>query len=199
MLILHDYDLTEETMQRYFMERNIRRILYYPFHKNGCYAGCIVLEDCNSHEKELTEEELKHIRAGCRLLNTCAAQFDLRDNTVPELVSALRTINDMDQHVYLINADTYNLMFCNRKVWEANPKICLGEPCYRTMEGRQTPCEDCIMKKLDPSDPHAGYSDEAFSYLIRKWTRQSASWFECKNNDPVCMIAETDIPEYFIG
>lgn len=199
LLILHDYDLTEETMQRYFMERNIRRILYYPFHKNGCYAGCIVLEDCNSHERELTEEELKHIKAGCRLLNTCAAQFDLRDNTVPELVSALRAINDMDQHVYLIDAATYNLMFCNRKVWEANPKICLGEPCYKNMKGRQTPCEDCIMKKLDPSDPHAGCSDEAFSYLIRKWTRQSASWFECKNNDQVCMIAEADIPEYFIG
>ena len=199
ILMLHDYDLTDETMQRYFVERTIRRILYYPFHKNGCYAGCIVLEDCNSHEKELTEEERKHVKAGCRLLNACAVQFDLGFYTIPELVSALRTINDMDQYVYLIDTETYNLMFCNRKVLDSNPQICLGEPCYKTIKGRQTPCENCIMKKLDPADPHAGYSDEAFSYLIRKWTRQSVSWFDGNNNGHVCMITETDIPEYFIG
>lgn len=79
------------------------------------------------------------------------------------------------------------------------PEIHMGKPCYKMICGRDTVCEDCIMKKLNKEDKHSGCSGEAFNLSIRTWTKQSACWFTNRKDSLVCMITGTDISEYFIG
>lgn len=197
--MLYEYDIVSEELRRYMLEKGVKRILYYPFSQNGVYAGCVVLEDCLFKEPETSKEMLTQIQSVCRLLDACVIQFAGKHGGIRELITELRMIDDMDQYVYLVDAKTHALEYVNKKVQKETPDIRLGEPCYRMLRGEENPCADCIMKKLDPENPHDCCSGEAFNFALRVWTKQSANWVWSRKDSQVCMITGTDISEYFIG
>ena len=197
--ILYEYDICSEELRRYMLEKGVKRILYYPCCQNGVYAGCVVLEDCMLKESELSSEMLSQVQYICRLLDTCVVQFESRQGGIRELITELKMIDDMDQYVYLIDAKNYTLKYANKKVLRETPDICLGETCYRVLKGEESPCADCIMKKLNPKDAHSCCSEEMFNLSLRIWMKQSASWVWNGKGSQVCMITGTDISEYFIG
>lgn len=196
--VVYDYDITSEEIRRYMFEKGVKRIVFYPFSQNGTYVGCVAFEDCRI-QGLIEEEALKQIQSVCRLLDACVIQFEKKKGTLQELITELKMIDDLDQYIYLVDANTHTLKFVNRKVQEDTPEVRLGEKCYKMLRGQDSPCTDCIMRKLDRENPHACCSGEMFNLALRTWTKQSASWFEKKKGSQVCMITGTDISEYFIG
>lgn len=197
--LLYEYDIASEELRRYMLEKGVKRILYYPFSQNNIYAGCVVFEDCLLKEPRISEEMLSQIQSVCRLLDTCVIQFEGKHGGIRELITELKMIDDMDQYIYLVDAQSYALKYVNKKVQRETPGIRLGEACYRMLRGEESPCADCIMHKLDPDNPHACCSGEMFNLSLRIWTKQSASWVWSGEDSRGCMITETDISEYFIG
>lgn len=197
--LLHEYDIASENVRRYMINKGVKRILYYPITQNARYVGCVVFEDCNPDTSEYDEEAEQEIKSLCRLLDACVIQFEHHNEEFKDLITRLKMIDDLDQYVYLIDYNTYNIMFVNKKVRTETPEIRMGEPCYKMICGRDTVCEDCIMNKLNKEDKHSKCSGESFNLSLRKWTKQSACWFTNRKESLVSMITGTDISEYFIG
>ncbi len=197
--LLYEYDIASEELRRYMLKKGVKRILFYPFSQNHIYAGCVVFEDCLLKEPEVSQEMLSQIRSVCRLLNSCVIQFEGKHGGIRELITELKVIDDVDQYIYLVDAKSYALKYVNKKVQREIPEIRLGESCYRMLRGKDSPCADCIMHKLDANNPHSCCSGEIFNLLLRIWTKQSASWVWNREDSRVCMITGTDISEYFIG
>lgn len=196
--IIHDYDLTAEEMHEYFRNEGIKSMLYYPITSKGEFQGAIVFENHEDVQLEFKDNQMEEIRSLFRILEAHILQIGLMDR-LQDFVTQIAIFDNLDSYVYIVNADTYELSFINKKVLMKTPEVKIGDICYKALQNRETPCENCILKKLHKEDGHCRCTEELFNYSLRCWTRASASWLECKEQNGLALLNCIDISEYFIG
>lgn len=196
--VIHDYDLTAEEMHDYFRAEGIKSMLYYPITSKGKFQGAIVFENHEDVQLEFNENQMEELSSLFRILEAHILQIGLMDR-LQDFVTQIAIFDNLDSFVYIINPDTYELSFINKKVLMKTPEVKIGDICYKAMQNRDTPCENCILKKLNKEDAHCRCTEELFNYSLRCWTRASASWLECKEQNGLALLNCIDISEYFIG
>ncbi len=196
--MIHDYDLTAEEMREYFRAEGIKSMLYYPLTSQGEFQGAIVFENHEDVQMELSKSEMEEVRSLFRLMETHILQIGLMDR-LQNFVAQVAIFDNMDSFVYVINPDNYEISFINKKVLSDSPNVKIGDICYKALQNRDTPCENCILRNLDKKDPHCRCTEEMFNYSLRRWTRSSASWLECREENGLALINSFDISEYFMG
>ncbi len=196
--IIHDYDLTAEEMHEYFHSEGIKSILYYPITSQGEFQGAIIFENHEDVQLEFKESEMEEIRSLMRIIEAHILQIGLMDR-LQDFVTQIAIFDNLDSYVYIVNPDTYELSFINKKVLAGTPEVKIGDTCYKALQNRDTPCDNCIARKLNKADPHCRCTEELFNYSLRSWTRCSASWLECKEENGLALLNCIDISEYFIG
>ncbi len=196
--IIHDYDLDAAEMNEYFHSEGIKSILYYPITSHGEFQGAIIFENHEDVQLEFKESEMEEIRSLMRIVEAHLLQIGLMDR-LQDFVTQIAIFDNLDSYVYIVNPDTYELSFINKKVLAGTPEVKIGDTCYKALQNRDTPCENCIAKKLNKADAHCRCTEELFNYSLRCWTRCSASWLECKEENGLALLNCIDISEYFIG
>ena len=196
--MIHDYDLTAEEMREYFRAEGIKSMLYYPLTSQGEFQGAIVFENHEDVQMELSKSEMEEVRSLFRLMEAHILQIGLMDR-LQNFVAQVAIFDNMDSFVYVINPDNYEISFINKKVLSDSPNVKIGDICYKALQNRDTPCENCILRNLDKKDPHCRCTEEMFNYSLRSWTRSSASWLECREENGLALINSLDISEYFMG
>ncbi len=196
--IIHDYDLPANELHDYLQAEGIRSMLYYPVTVQGQFKGAIVFENHEDVQMEFPEGEMEEIRSLLRIIEAHVLQIGLMDR-LQDFVTQIAVFDNMDNYIYIINEDTYAISFINKKVLMKTPEVKIGDICYKALQHRDSPCENCILKKLDPKDPHSRCTEEMFNYSLRCWSRCSASWLEHKEDNRLALVSAIDISEYFIG
>ena len=196
--MIHDYDLTAEEMREYFRAEGIKSMLYYPLTSQGEFQGAIVFENHEDVQMELSKSEMEEVRSLFRLMEAHILQIGLMDR-LQNFVAQVAIFDNMDSFVYVINPDNYEISFINKKVLSDSPNVKIGDICYKALQNSDTHCENCILRNLDKKDPHCRCTEEMFNYSLRSWTRSSASWLECREENGLALINSFDISEYFMG
>lgn len=196
--MIHDYDLTAEEMREYFRAEGIKSMLYYPLTSQGEFQGAIVFENHEDVQMELSKSEMEEVRSLFRLMEAHILQIGLMDR-LQNFVAQVAVFDNLDSFVYVVNPDNHGISFINKKVLVDSPDVKIGDICYKALQNRDTPCENCILRNLDKSDPHCRCTEEMFNYSLRSWTRSSASWLECREENGLALINSFDISEYFMG
>lgn len=196
--VIHDYDLTAEEMHEYFHAEGIKSMLYYPITSKGEFQGAVVFENHEDVQLEFNENQMEEIRSLFRILEAHILQIGLMDR-LEDFVTQIAIFDNLDSFVYIVNPDTLELSFINKKVLMKTPEVKIGDICYKALQNRDTPCENCILRKMDKKDAHCRCTEELFNYSLRCWTRASASWLECKEQNGLVLLNCIDISEYFIG
>lgn len=196
--MIHDYDLTAEEMREYFRAEGIKSMLYYPLTSQGEFQGAIVFENHEDVQMELSKSEMEEVRSLFRLMEAHILQIGLMDR-LQNFVAQVAVFDNLDSFVYVVNSDNHEISFINKKVLVDSPDVKIGDICYKALQNRDTPCENCILRNLDKNDPHCRCTEEMFNYSLRSWTRSSASWLECREENGLALINSFDISEYFMG
>ena len=196
--MIHDYDLTAEEMHEYFQAEGIKSMLYYPLTSKGEFQGAIVFENHEDVQMELSKSEMAEVRSLFRLMEANILQIGLMDR-MQNFVAQIAVFDNMDSFVYVVNPDNYEITFINRKVVVESPNVKIGDVCYKALQNKDTPCENCILRNLDKNDSHCRCTEEIFNYSLRSWTRCSASWLECREENGLALLNSFDISEYFMG
>ena len=196
--VIHDYDLELEDMRAYFQAEGIKSMLFYPLTSKGEFQGAIVLENHVDVQMELTKSEMEEIRSLFRIMEAHILQIGLMDR-LQNFVAQIAIFDNLDSFVYVVNPDTYELSFINKRVLMESPNVKIGDICYKALQNRDMPCENCILRNLDKQDSHCRCTEELFNYSLRCWTRCSASWLECKEENGLALLNSIDISEYFMG
>lgn len=196
--MIHDYDLTAEEMREYFRAEGIKSMLYYPLTSQGEFQGAIVFENHEDVQMELSKGEMEEVRSLFRLMEAHILQIGLMDR-LQNFVAQVAIFDNMDSFVYVVNPDNHEISFINKKVLGDSPDVKIGDICYKALQNKDTPCENCILRNLDKNDPHCRCTEELFNYSLRSWTRSSASWLECREENGLALINSFDISEYFMG
>ena len=196
--IIHDYDLTAAEMHDYFHSEGIKSMLYYPITKHGEFQGAIIFENHEDVQLEFTDNEKEEIRSLMRIMEAHILHIGLMDR-LQDFVTQIAIFDNMDSYIYIVNPDTYELSFINKRVLTSTPEVKIGNICYKALQNRNTPCDNCVIKNLDKSDPHCRCTTEMFNFSLRCWNRCSASWLECKEENGLVLLNCIDISEYFVG
>ncbi len=196
--MIHDYDLMADEMHDFFRAEGIKAMLYYPLTSKGEFQGAIVFENHEDVQMELSKSEMEEVRSLFRLMEAHILQIGLMDR-LQNFVAQVAVFDNMDSYVYVVNPDNYEISFINKKVVMDSPQVKIGDVCYKAIQNRDTPCENCILRNLDRNDPHCRCTEEQFNYSLRIWTRCSASWLECREENGLALLNSFDISEYFMG
>lgn len=196
--IIHDYDLTAEEMHAYFQSEGIKSMFYYPITSHREFQGAIVFENHEDVQLELKDSEMEEIRSLMRILEAHILQIGFMDR-LQDFATQIAIFDNLDSFVYIVNPDTYELSFINKKVLMSSPEVKIGDICYKALQHKEAPCENCVLRHLKKDDPHCRCTEELFNYSLRCWSRCSASWLECKEESGLALLNCIDISEYFIG
>ena len=195
--IIHEYDITVEELRYYFQSEGIKSILYYPITSKGEFQGAIIFENHEDVQLEFENEIMEEFRSLFRVLEAHVLQIGLMDR-LQDFATQIAMMDNMDSFVYIVNADTYELSFVNKKVLMQAPDVKIGDTCYKSIQHRDSPCENCVFSQMKRT-PHERHTEEMFNYSLRSWCRCSASWLECKEENALGLLNCIDISEYFIG
>lgn len=185
-------------MHDYFHAEGIKSMLYYPITSHGEFKGAIVFENHEDVQMEFANKEMEEIRSLLRILEAHILQIGLMDR-LQDFITQIALFDNLDSYVYIVNETTHELSFINKKVLMETPEVKIGDICYKALQHRDSPCENCILKHLDKKEPHCRHTEELFNYSLRCWSRCSASWLECKEENAMALLNCIDISEYFMG
>ena len=128
--------------------QGIKSMLHCAIRDNGVFRGYIGFDDCLSN-RLWTQEQISLLQ----FLSEVLALFLLKKRTqdkVAEQAENLQSILDhQDAWVYVIDPQTYQIKFLNRKVRFLCPDARPGMTCHQTFLGQKTPCENCPIKSPD--------------------------------------------------
>jgi len=148
--LLYCSDVSElaPTARAILEPQGIKSMLHCAIMDNGIFRGYIGFDDCAAH-RLWTQEQISLLQ----FLSEVMALFLLKKRTqdkVNEQVANLQSILDhQDAWVYVIDPDTYQLRFLNKKLRSLAPNSRIGMTCYSAFMDRQTPCPDCPLTAED--------------------------------------------------
>lgn len=196
--IIHEYDMVVDELRYYLQSEGIKSLLYYPITSKGAFLGAIIFENHLDVQLEFENNVMEELRSLFRIIEAHILQIGLMDR-LRDFATQIEMLDNLDSYAYIVNANTYELGFVNKKVLMQTPEVKIGDICYQAIQHRDSPCEDCIFNRMNKQDPHARCTQEMFNYSMRCWCRSSASWLECKEENTLGLVNSIDISEYFIG
>lgn len=196
--VIHEYDVLVDELRYYLQSEGIKSLLYYPITSKGEFQGAIIFENHEDVQLEFDDTVMEELRSLFRILEAHILQIGLMDR-LQDFATQIEMLDNLDSFVYIVNVDTYELSFVNKKVLMHAPDVKIGDICYKAIQHRDTPCENCIFSRMNKTDPHERRTEEMFNYSLRCWCRCSAGWLECREENALGLLNCIDISEYFIG
>ncbi len=154
--------------------------LQVAFRESGALKGCIGFDDC-TQERLWTQEELDILVSSARLIGA----FIEKEQSALQLRSAYESaktiMESVPDYCYLIDSDTYRILYANQKMIRLAAAPESNDRCYTLFGNGVTPCADCPLRFTKPVKHR----------MIREGTLTLAScskiqWSECGNAVLVC-------------
>jgi len=122
--------------------QGIKSMLHCAILDNGVFRGYIGFDDCVSN-RLWTQEQISLLQFLSEVLALFLLKKRTQDKAAEQAANLQRVLDNQDAWVYVIDPDTYELKFLNKKIRTLAPDSREGMPCYRAFMGRETPCERC--------------------------------------------------------
>ncbi len=189
-------DLEEGPVRELLVKQDIRSMLQVLLLHNDRPFGMIGFDDCACCCREWSSEEAEFLTTLARVVAVFVlnSRSESRSRQYREL--ALHCINEMDAYIYVVDAETHDLMLFNNKIKKLEPNLKVGDKCYKHLIGRQdTPCDFCPVHvwRKDPQKTRCCFKYHNHRYNI--WAEICGSVFEWFDGRPVCFMCATDITE----
>ena len=106
----------------------------------------------------------------------------------------LSIINAMDSYAYVVNPNTYEILFLNEKTLTVLPEAKIGSLCYQVIRGQDKPCKGCPMQALQEKNLNH-YAMRMDNPKLGKCIRVSASWVKWTDGQTMCLLDSVDTQE----
>ncbi len=127
--------------------QGIRAMLHCAIREDGVFRGYIGFDDC-TEPRLWTKEQIELLRYFSESLSVFLLR-QRRQEKLQRQAEELRFILDnQDAWIYLVNPQNYEMLYVNARLQEKFPRDISGDICYRILENREAPCENCPMARL---------------------------------------------------
>lgn len=185
-------DLPE--IEREVLERqNIKSMVLFGMIRKGEPIGFIGFDDClNQHIP--TSREMEDLRLICDIFATFLMKQRAAELAQSNYTTMLTVLNNFEGYTYVVDSDTYEILFENDNARSMVGNSCLGKFCYHAYMRNEGPCDFCPIAHL--ADDAEKCTAEIYNKGLGVYLKTTVSridWTDGKKNYLVCCI---DITEY---
>ena len=126
--------------------QGIYSMLHCAIMDNGVFSGYIGFDECRGM-REWTKEQVATLTLISKLIGAFLMKKRQEDEAAfsQDFVAA---IDSFSAYTYIINPETYEIIFCNRAIREHSHRTFEGDHCYDVFCGRSEPCINCPSREL---------------------------------------------------
>ena len=196
ILYFDDVSALEPGLRRFLQEgQGIQSMLQCAIRENGEFKGFVGFDDCE--KKHLaTREEIMTLSLVSKLLGTFLMQEKAHERLRSSSAMNQTIMDHLSTWTYVIDFESYRLLFLNKKTQQISPASKAGDRCYETFYHRDAPCERCPLCQVDPGNPDSSCTMELYNPHLKVWTAATASVIRWNNGIPVCLMCCCDITRY---
>ena len=126
--------------------RGVRAIIQCAILKGGAFCGCLGFDECR-RTRIWTGQQINALRIVAQILSTLLFSDHENDNfELPE--ETLRPMDSSPAYIYMVDPDTYEVLYWNPSVEAAKGVPLRGEPCYKAFARRDAVCPVCPIRSL---------------------------------------------------
>ena len=154
--------------------QEIKAILIIPIMIEKEFWGFIGFDNCINDNNWQTIE-IEYLKASAEKISTKIKELRKQELLENENKRFHATMNSIDAIVYVVDMQTYELLFVNEKLRKSfGNKI--GEKCFNALQGLDSPCGFCTNNKLLDKN---GKPNEPYVWEFQnKITKQ---WYQCRD------------------
>ena len=113
----------------------------------GVFRGFVGFE-CDDDKRAWTQEQVGHLTTLAEVLSLFLLKKRTKESADAWAAALRHIMAKKDGWVEVIRDKDYGLCFLNDPAGKMQVQWEKGEPCYRVLMGRDTPCENCPVKNL---------------------------------------------------
>lgn len=174
-----------------FEKQGICSVLQCAIREKGVFKGFVGFDECTG-QRLWTQEEVDTLTTISKLLTTFLLKKRAQDKDRKFSNRMMEILDTQDAFIYVIDAQTYRLLFLNKKTKKIASDAEADMFCYEMFFGYEKPCTHCPVRyKLEnDSQQHEFYSQR---YDI--WTAAQALSLEWNGRNAYLIICH-DITRY---
>ncbi len=107
----------------------------------------------------------------------------------------LKILDSIDAHIYILNVDTYKILYMNQKMQDTFGHNLQGQTCWRSLYQAAKPCAHCAIGQLSGSDDSQVQmvEKEVYNPITKRWYLQCDRMIRWIDQQPVKLQIATDI------
>ena len=162
--------------------------------KNGDdIIGIISME----HEKPYAykAEEKEMLLTSIAIISTFLVK-KYQEKEKNQYLNAIQMILDFQENgIYVIDPNTYKLVYYNHKIKHIFNQVKVGDYCYKSFRGYDEPCADCPIKDMKDSD--LSYTKLIYNCNISAQLETTVKRVRWINGQDVAAVTSIDITKYY--
>lgn len=177
-----------------FEKTGTKSLLQYAFYDGDRYSGIVNVADIQQ-PRIWSVHEIDTLVTVSRLIGA----FLLREKSKAELDNSLFYIQSLIQSQkltnYAIDIKTHELLYFSEYTGTLFPNIRLGQPCYREIKKRSTPCDICPLLMLEQSGKDS-ISFDSYDEAQRIWHNTAASRAVTPTGREIFLISQSNVTNF---
>lgn len=175
------------------IKQGIKSMVQFGMIQKGEPIGFIGFDNC-LNECIPTSREMEDLKLICDIFATFLMKQRTAERAQSNYTSMLTVLNNFEGYTYVVDCDSYEVLFENDNARSTVGGSSLGNYCYRAYMHKDSPCDFCPIHGLDGQTGKCTaeiYNENYGVYL--KTTASRIDWTNGKKNYLVCSI---DVTEY---
>ncbi len=127
--------------------QQIKSMLQCAITDNGVFRGFVGFDECKSN-RLWTQKQIDALIFFSEILSTFLLKKRAQDETECRAQNLSSVLENQNTWTYVIDPDTYKLLFVNERTKQLSPAIGVGAHCHSCIMGLDQPCPGCPAKQL---------------------------------------------------
>lgn len=190
----NDVRTLDHDLSNFLAVQGIKSVLHIAIEENGIIRGFVGFDDCDNY-RMWSESEVGILSFVGKVIGTYILKKQVDDELIATNQNKKAILDNMDSFIYVINYDTYDLIYINKKTLELVESAKIGGKCYSTFwNERATPCEFCPLQGITSDGDRC--TREIYNDTLDVWTMTTASKVNWTGLDNTVLLCCTDITKY---
>ncbi len=130
-----------------FAPQGIKSMLQCAIYDSGTFRGFVGFDECNSN-RLWTQQQIDALSFFSEIISTFLLKKRAQDETERRAENLFSILENQNAWIYVIDPDSFEILFVNKKTRSLSPRISPGQQCYRCLMGRESPCPACPAQGL---------------------------------------------------
>jgi diguanylate cyclase (GGDEF)-like protein len=138
-----------EPYRSFYRKQGTHATVQVALRENGLLKGCIGFDDC-LEDRLWTQEELDILISAARIIYVFIQKKQAEFQVQTAYENAKAIMESISDYCYLIDTDTYHILYANQKMMRSSFAAVPNDRCYTVFGNGITPCEDCPLRFTNP-------------------------------------------------